>query len=129
MRIKGLLMVTLWQNGEKMPEKMPPVFSKAVVHACQPGWHVPPRLAAALFISPWMLAPRLPLRQVKEKCCMSGRDKGKMERRAGSFLLRGTEQTHRPHNPTTVVMLYLADCVTARWHPPTHTHSQRTALS
>lgn len=60
---------------------------------------------------------------------MSGRDKGKMERIVGPFLLRGTEETHRPHNPTTVVMLYLADCVTARWHPPTHTHSQHTALS
>lgn len=67
---------------------------------------------------------------MKEKCGVPGTDKGKMERRAGPFLLRGTEQAHRPHNPTTVVMLYLADCVTARWHPhpPAHTHSHRTAL-
>lgn len=56
---------------------------------------------------------------MKEKCCVLGKDKGKMERRAGPFLLWGTEQTHRPHNPTTVVMLYLADSVTAGWHPPT----------
>lgn len=54
---------------------------------------------------------------------VSGRDKGKTERRAGPFLLRGTEQTHTPHNPTTVVMLYLADCVTARWHPPPGTYT------
>lgn len=66
---------------------------------------------------------------MKEKCCVLRLDKGKTEGRARPFLLRGTEQTHRPHNPTTVVMLYLADSVTAGWQPPSaHTHSHRTAL-
>lgn len=111
---------------------MSTAFSNPAVHACQPGRHGGTRLVAALPISPWALAPQFPLRQVrcwmKEKCCVLGRVKVKMERRAGPFLLSGTEQTHRPHNPTTVVMLYLADCMTARWHPPAHTHSHHTAL-
>lgn len=64
----------------------------------------------------------------KEKCCMLGKDLGKMERKAGPFLHRGTEQTYRPHNPTTVVMLYLADSMTTRWHPPTYTCLHHTAL-
>lgn len=65
----------------------------------------------------------------KEKCCASGRQ-GKMERKAGPFLLRGTEQTQRPHNPTTVVMLYLAELCDDRMvpAPQSHAHSHHTAL-
>lgn len=116
-----------------MPVKMSTAFSNPAVHVCQPGWHGVHRLAA-LSINRRVLAPRFPLRQVrcsmKEKCCVSGRDKGKMERRAGPFLLRGTEQTRRLHNPTTVEMLYLAHRVTARWQSPrpAHIHSHPTAL-
>lgn len=113
---------------------MSTAFSNPVVHACQPGWHGAPRVAAALSISPWVLAPRFPLRQVRcwmeEKCCVSSRDKGKMERRAGPFLLRGTEQTHtQSHHSCNVVLGRLRDSKMAPPPPPAHTHSLRTALA
>lgn len=55
---------------------------------------------------------------MKVKCCVSGSNKRRMEGGAGPFLLLGTEQTHKSHNPATVVMLSLAESVTAGWHPP-----------
>lgn len=93
---------------------MSTAFPNPVVHACQPGWHGAPGVAAALSISPWVLALWFPPRQVrcwmKEKCCVSSGDKGKMEKRAGPFLLRGTEQTHtQSHHSCNVVLGRLCD--------------------
>lgn len=89
-----------------------------MVHACQPGWHGAPGLAAASSISARvLLASWFQYKQVrcsmKEKCCV-GKRQGEDGKESKTF----RDRTLRPHNPTTVVMLYLAGCVTARWQPP-----------